>query len=54
MPVLKLALCLISPTTLRIMPLWWLESADNMHWAKLPENPSNIVLLGQIDTLING
>ena len=33
---------------------WWLEIADNRHRAKLPENQSNIALLGHNDMLING
>jgi hypothetical protein len=28
--------------------------ADNRHWAKLPENPTNIALSGQNGKLING
>ena len=35
-------------------PWWWLESADNRHRAKLPENPSNIVLSGQNGQIIHG
>jgi hypothetical protein len=31
-----------------------LESIDNRHRAKLPENPSNITLSGQKGLLING
>src|SRR5688572_14690265 len=28
-----------------IIPPWWCpEIADNRHWAKLPENPTNIIL----------
>jgi len=38
-----------------IIPPWWCpEIADNRHRAKLPENPSNIVLSGQNAKLING
>jgi len=37
-----------------IPPRWWLEIADNRHRAKLPENPTNIVLSGQNGKLING
>jgi hypothetical protein len=29
-------------------------SADNGHWAKVPENHANIALSGQNDLLING
>ena len=35
-------------------PSWHPAIADNRHRAKLPENPTNIVLSGQKGQLING
>jgi hypothetical protein len=35
-------------------PSWCPEIVDNGHWAKLPENPTNIALSGQNGKLING
>ena len=38
----------------RRFPPWRPEIADNWHRAKLPENPTNIILSGQKGTLSNG
>jgi hypothetical protein len=38
----------------RGFPSWRPASADNGHWAKLPENPANIALSGKNGKIING
>jgi hypothetical protein len=39
---------------IRFLLSWRPASADNGHWAKVPENHANIALSGQNDLLING